>query len=48
MRSIIYQISVKNQNLKQITKTDTSVIHATDHFRSTVKRFPMDLWPQIE
>ena len=39
MTSITYQISVTNQNVKQINKTDISVIHTTDHFQSTVKTF---------
>ena len=37
MRNIIYQISVKNQNLKQITETDISFTCTTDHSQSTVK-----------
>ena len=37
MKSINYQISLENRNLKQINKTDISVIHTIDHFQSTVK-----------
>ena len=37
MRSIIYQISVRNQNLKQVNMTDILVIYTTDHFQSAVK-----------
>ena len=33
MRCIIYQMSVKNRNLKQINKTDISVIHTIDHLK---------------
>ena len=38
MRSIVYQILVKNRNLKQITETDISVTCTTDHSQGTVKR----------
>ena len=31
-------MSVKNRNLKQINKTDISVIHTIDHFQSTVNK----------
>ena len=34
MRSLYIRYLLKSQNLKQINKTDISVIHTTDRFQS--------------
>ena len=41
-------MSVETQNLKQINKTDISVIYATDHFESTVKTLSTALFNMLE
>ena len=41
-------MSVETQNLKQINKTDISVIYTTDHFESTVKTSGTALFNMLE